>query len=136
MYIKTFIHSSLEENSARQLNLMVQHLFPSYSAISNNSLRNYINQHADLSGYFVYREKLKNIYNVNHAILNFYQIGIENVNHMIFANIVKEICAYIYFTELRVKQQLGYTAKGKVFSEGNVLVINILIIMILILLIE
>jgi len=122
MFIKTFIHGAINEKKAKNLSNMVQTLFGSFTPVSNKSLINYQNKHADLSGYFVYREKLKNIYNINHAVLNFYQIGVENVKNMLFANIVKEICAYIYFTELRVKQQLGYVAKGKVFSEGNIIV--------------
>ena len=94
--------------------------------IKNNNIINYSNHHADLTSYFVYREKLTNSYNINHAIINFYQIGEENLENIILANLVKELCGYIYFTELRIKQQLGYTTKGKVFSEGNVIVIFIL----------
>ena len=65
---------------------------------------------------------LKNTFNINHAIINFYQVGQEDIKNTILANLVKELCGYIYFTELRIKQQLGYTTKGKVFSEGNVIV--------------
>jgi len=88
---------------------------------------NYSNSHADLTPYFVFREKLNNIYNINHAIINFYQIGYESLENIVLANLVRELCGYIYFTELRIKQQLGYTTKGKVFSEGNVIYYLILI---------
>ena len=71
---------------------------------------------------------MRNNYNINHAIINFYQIGDENLENIMLANLVRELCGYIYFTELRIKQQLGYTTKGKVFSEGNVIVILLTLI--------
>jgi len=96
--------------------------------IKSLDIINYSNYHADLSSYYVYREKLRNNYNINHAIINFYQIGDENLENIMLANLVRELCGYIYFTELRIKQQLGYTTKGKVFSEGNVIVILLTLI--------
>ena len=87
--------------------------------LTNN--KEYKNFHADLSGYFIFREKLKETYNINHAILNFYQIGQTSLENIILANVVKSISGNIYFTELRIKEQLGYTTKGKIFSEGNYL---------------
>lgn len=90
--------------------------------LNNKQIINYSNHHADLTKYYVFREKLLNKYNINHAVINFYQIGEENLENMLLTNIVRELCGYIYFTELRIKQQLGYTTKGKVFSEGNIIV--------------
>ena len=57
-------------------------------------------------------------------VLNFYQIGQETIPNIIMANLIRALCGYIYFTELRIKEQLGYTTKGKVFSEGNVIYYN------------
>ena len=84
--------------------------------------KNYTNFHADLSGYYIFREQLSKIYNINHAILNFYQIGNNNMRNLVLAHMLKSLCGNIYFTQLRIKEQLGYTTKGKIFSEGIYLV--------------
>ena len=45
----------------------------------------------------------------------------------ILRNSLKALCGYIYFTQLRIKEQLGYTARAKIFSEGNVIYYMILV---------
>ncbi len=88
---------------------------------------NYTNSHADLSGYYIYRERNNNKYNKDHAIINFYQMGEETISNIIKASIIKEIVGNVYFTELRIKEQLGYSVSGKIFSEAGVLYYMILI---------
>ena len=119
----SFIHGDLNTKDA--INLYKNSMINQFNKVKNTNIRNYINYHADLSGYFMYREKMPNSYNLNHAVLNFYQIGKEDIQNLYMANLVKILCGYIYFTQLRIKEQLGYTAKGKVFSEGNTIVIKI-----------
>ena len=126
VYIKSFAHGPIPQDKALNIikNIQSQFFDKQAKPIKEINVKNYSNHHSELSPYFVYREKLRNIYNINHAIINFYQIGDENLNNILLANIVKELCGYIYFTELRIKQQLGYTTKGNVFSEGNIIVNN------------
>ncbi len=124
--LKIFIHGSITKNNAIILSNNINNLYKNSKPITPKA-ENYFNQHADLSGYFIYREHLKNSYNINHAVLNFYQIGQETIPNIIMANLIRALCGYIYFTELRIKEQLGYTTKGKVFSEGNVIYYMILI---------
>jgi secreted Zn-dependent insulinase-like peptidase len=123
MYIKAFIHGTITPADSIETIESISHLFERHHNIKSidTNLKNYSNLHADLSGYFIFREKLYKSYNINHAVLNFYQIGKENIKNMINANLVKALCGYIYFTQLRIKEQLGYTAKAKIFSEGNVI---------------
>ena len=124
--LKFFIHGSMSKKEAKILSKDITKLYKSSKPISNKA-KNYMNQHADLSGYFIFREHLNKSYNINHAVLNFYQIGQETIPNIIKANLVKALCGYIYFTELRIKEQLGYTAKGKVFSEGNIIYYMIMV---------
>jgi insulysin len=124
--LKIFIHGSMAKKEAKILSSEINYLYKSSKAITPIAEK-YMNEHANLSGYFIFREHLKNSYNINHAVLNFYQIGQETIPNIIKANLVKALCGYIYFTELRIKEQLGYTTKGKVFSEGNIIYYMILI---------
>lgn len=124
--LKIFIHGTMTKKSAKTLSKDITKLFKGSKQISKKA-KKYMNQHADLSGYFIFREHLNKSYNINHAVLNFYQIGQETIPNIIKANLVKALCGYIYFTELRIKEQLGYTAKGKVFSEGNVIYYMIMV---------
>ncbi len=124
--MKIFIHGSMDKNEAFILSKNINDLFKSSKEI-NPIAKKYMNEHADLSGYYIFREQLNQAYNINHAVLNFYQIGQETISNILYANLVKALCGYIYFTELRIKEQLGYTAKGKVFSEGNIIYYMIMV---------
>jgi len=126
VYMKIFIHGTLDLENSTQLSKDVTQLFSESKNLSPDA-KNYMNLHADLNGYFIFREHLNKSYNINHAILNFYQIGQENIANIVCANMVKALSGYIYFTELRIKEQLGYTAKGKIFSEGNVIYYMIMV---------
>jgi insulysin len=119
VYIKAFIHGTLDENKAIGLFKSIKDSVAESQQLNPKAIH-YLNQHADLSGYYIYREQLKDEHNVNHAVLNFYQIGPENIENLFTALLIKSLVGYIYFTELRMKEQLGYAAKGKVFSEGNI----------------
>ena len=124
MYVVSFIHGDLDKKGATDLfKNSITSQFSMFKVLDQSNYRNY---HADLSGSFIFREKMPNSYNINHAILNFYQIGKEDIKSLYMSNLIKTLCGYIYFTQLRIKEQLGYTAKGKVFSEGSVIVISIL----------
>lgn len=122
LYIKAFINGTFDKQKAIEMIKDISNIFNEDNNESiNKKAKNYQNLHSDLTGYYIYREKLNKAYNVNHAVLNFYQIGKENINNIINANLIKYLCGYIYFTQLRIKEQLGYTARAKVFSEGNVI---------------
>lgn len=126
LYLKIFIHGSMDQESSVELSENIIKIFEKSQPLSFKA-NDYMNQHGDLSGYFIFRERLNKSYNINHAVLNFYQIGQETIENIINANIVKALCGYIYFTELRIKEQLGYTAKGKIFSEGNIIYYMIIV---------
>lgn len=119
MYIKSFIHGDTnKEFSKRLFEKSISKNFKEFKPIKQKE-RTYRNQHADLKGYHVFREKLPNKYNINHAILNFYQIGKSNLKNIILSYLVKFLCGNIYFTQLRIKEQLGYVTQGRVFSSGG-----------------
>lgn len=126
IYMKILIHGTLDLEDSTKLSEDVSKMFSKSKSLTPKG-KDYMNQHADLSGYFIFREHLNKSYNINHAILNFYQIGQENIANIVCANMVKALSGYIYFTELRIKEQLGYTAKGKIFSEGNVIYYMIMV---------
>lgn len=126
VYMKIFIHGTLDLEESTKLSEDVTKLFSDSKSLSIKR-KDYMNQHADLSGYSIFREHLNKSYNINHAILNFYQIGQENIENIVCANLIKALSGYIYFTELRIKEQLGYTAKGRIFSEGNVIYYMIMV---------
>jgi secreted Zn-dependent insulinase-like peptidase len=93
--------------------------------LQNSQNSNYLpeinNLHADLSGYNIFRRQLYDNHNHDHAILNFYQIGSANYTNLLYINIIKKVVGYIYFTELRIKEQLGYSCKGGVLNRDNIL---------------
>lgn len=122
--IRSFIHGSVNKVESISIvndlrNILSNQNKDKYN--DNNNIYKYKNNHVDLNGYNIYREILTNEYNVNHAVLNFYQIGQENIENIVKANMVKKLCGYIYFTQLRINEQLGYTAKAKVFSESSII---------------
>jgi secreted Zn-dependent insulinase-like peptidase len=92
-----------------------------FSENSSTFLPEIKNLHADLSGYNIYRRQLYDNHNHDHAILNFYQIGVANYTNQFFINIIKKVVGYIYFTELRIKEQLGYSCKGGILNRDNIL---------------
>jgi insulysin len=121
LYIKAFVHGTATQDQAQAALSSLNQLYSKNNSIAiSQSYIDYNNKHSDLSGYFIFREQMKKEHNVNHAILNFYQIGIESVDNMFSALLIKSLVGYIYFTELRIKEQLGYTTKARVFSENNI----------------
>ena len=123
LYIKSFIHGNCDSEISLELfERTITENFNEYNAI-DQSHHNYKNPQANLNGYHVFREKLPNKYNINHAILNFYQIGKSNLQNIILAHLIRFLCGNIYFTQLRIKEQLGYVTSGKVFSSGGNIVI-------------
>jgi secreted Zn-dependent insulinase-like peptidase len=92
-----------------------------FSENSSTFLPEIKNFHADLTGYNIYRRQLYDNHNHDHAILNFYQIGVANYTNQFFINIIKKVVGYIYFTELRIKEQLGYSCKGGILNRDNIL---------------
>ena len=120
MYIKAFIHGNSNEADAIKLfDKSVMSNFNKFETIEEID-RTYKNTQANLSGYHVFRELLPNSYNINHAILNFYQIGKSSLKNIILAHLIRYLCGNIYFTQLRIKEQLGYVTSGRVFnSKGN-----------------
>ena len=122
-FVKSFVHGDITRGET--INLFKETILKNYNSLKHlemNNYKNYTNFHADLSGYYIFREQLSQIYNINHAILNFYQIGNNNMRNLVLAHMLKSLCGNIYFTQLRIKEQLGYTTKGKIFSEGIYLV--------------
>lgn len=126
LYLKIFIHGTFDLERSKDLTKNILDVFKNSTELSPKG-KDYMNLHSNLSGYHIFREHLQNSYNINHAILNYYQIGEETIENIVNANMVKALCGYIYFTELRIKEQLGYTAKGKIFSEGNVIYYMIMV---------
>lgn len=126
LYLKIFMHGTFDLERSKDLTKEILEVFKNSKQLSPKG-KNYMNLHSNLSGYYIFREHLQNSYNINHAILNYYQIGQETIGNIVYANMVKALCGYIYFTELRIKEQLGYTAKGKIFSEGNVIYYMIMV---------
>jgi insulysin len=120
VYCKAFMHGSLSDTEAKEVFKPIYNLLSVQQDRINKEAISYLNSHADLSGYYIFREQLMDEHNVNHAIVNFYQIGPETIENMFSALLIKSLVGYITFKQLRMKEQLGYAAKGKVFSEGNV----------------
>jgi len=118
IHLTSFVYGDISKRETRLLyKKVIENRFSGLTI-----LRNVINYHADLSGYFIFRERQNKSFNLNHAILNFYQIGKFNIKSLFISNLIKSLVGYIYFTILRIKEQLGYTTKGRVLSRGNVLV--------------
>jgi secreted Zn-dependent insulinase-like peptidase len=123
MYIKSFIHGNASKNEALAIfNESIKENFVNTSPILIKD-RHYKNFQANIKGYYIFREKILNKINVNHAILNFYQLGQKNLRNLILAYLIKFLCGNIYFTQLRIKEQLGYITKGKIVALDDVIVI-------------
>ncbi len=122
LYLRGFIHGTLGVEDSKKLFEHIKNLFLNnvHSVIDEKS-KNYLSIHSSLKGNYIYRRKIKDTQNVVHAVANFYRIGPYNINNLIASNLIKELCGNIYFTELRTKNQLGYTAKGKIIHEGDML---------------
>lgn len=123
LYLISFAYGDITKSETKSLFKKV--VLKRFSGL--NKLKNVKNYHADLNGYYIFREKQDKSFNLNHAILNFYQIGKNSIKSLFISNLIKSLCGYIYFTQLRIKEQLGYTTKGKVFSNENILVNLVLV---------
>ena len=132
--VMTFIHGSLNEQVALKINENIITQFKlgvnaftfneQHKALTNgnssNSNSNKI-KHFNLNNKsYVYKTTLNNTaFNVNNAIANYYEIGDNTSENIIKIQLIKKICGYIYFTELRIKQQLGYITKGGVYLKND-----------------
>ena len=124
MYIKSFINgNATKEDANRIFNQSIRNNFRNYRVLSRR-LKNYKNLQANIKGYYVFREKILNKFNVNHAALNFYQLGQNNLQNVLLAYLIRILCGNIYFTQLRIKEQLGYITKGKIVAVDDLLVNN------------
>ena len=124
MFIKSFIHgNSNKEDALILFKESIIENFHNYSPISRQD-KHYKNFQANIKGYYIFREKILNKINVNHAILNFYQLGEKNLRNIILSYLIKFLCGNIYFTQLRIKEQLGYITKGKIVAIDNLIVNN------------
>jgi insulysin len=121
LYIKSFIHGTVCHDEAIQIFSTLNSLLERNPKAIDQSQIAYTNLHADLSGYYIYREQMTKEYHVNHAVLNFYQVGLESVENMFSALLIKYLVGYIYFTQLRIEEQLGYSTKARVLSDSNVI---------------
>jgi secreted Zn-dependent insulinase-like peptidase len=76
-------------------------------------------------GVFIFRRGLTDNHNHDHAILNIYEIGKSSIENIFNSIIIKSIVGNIYFTELRIKNQLGYSTKGRLVEKNNLLYFSI-----------
>jgi len=124
MCMKSFIHGNASKKEALAIfNESIKENFLNTGPILIKD-KHYKNLQANIKGYYIFREKILNKINVNHAILNFYQLGVKNLRNIILAYLVKFLCGNIYFTQLRIKEQLGYITKGKIVALDDVIVNN------------
>ena len=127
--VTTFVHGSLNEQVAMEINEDIITQFKLNTNALNEQHRTFNNcnsnsskiKHFNLNNKsYVYRTTLNNTaFNVNNAIANYYEIGDNTSENFIKIQLIKKICGYIYFTELRIKQQLGYITKGNVYSKNE-----------------
>lgn len=128
-FIKVLIYGNIDKESAIQL---CNNITTSLATPSNNNAKtpeniDYLNTNIDIKGYNIYREKLRDNHNYDHAIINYYQIGDDTLSNMIMTEMIRTIVGNVYFTELRVKEQLGYSTKGKIINDGSKLYYCILV---------
>ena len=118
----TFIHGAIPKKNAIQINRDILKIFGKDGKYKNidKSIVYPSNKVYDLQGKkYVFRINKKHNYNINNGVMNFYQIGVNNYENFIKTKLIKLICGYIYFKELRIKQQLGYVAKGNIFQANG-----------------
>jgi len=121
-FMRGLIHGTLSKDQATELFSRISDLFLSNlkESLDINMIQ-HKEQHANFNGYFIYREKLTDSKNVIHAVANFYKIGENTLENIIYSHLIKELCGNIFFSELRTKHQLGYIANGKVLTVANML---------------
>lgn len=130
-FLKILIHGNYKRESALNLQKIIEENFFYYPLVNKNdnetdfsnfqNLVNYKTKHCNISGYNIHRVQLKDNHNQEHAILNFYQMGPESIENIYVSNLIKVIVGYVYFTELRIKEQLGYSTNGKIFNQNGVI---------------
>jgi insulysin len=122
-YTKILIYGNYEHADAIVLNEEFKKLFSpkEYKPIIDKTIRNYNNMHANLTGYYIYRHQLSDNHNHDHAVLNIYQIGDYNIANLYRTYLIKMLVGYVYFTELRIKEQLGYSTKGNLVIQDGLI---------------
>lgn len=119
--ITTLIHGAISSDKAYSINEKIGKMFGENIPVNKEKIRGTSKSlKIDFNGKkYTFRINKIHNYNVNNGIMNLYYIGEDNYENFIKTHLVKEVCGYIYFTELRLKQQLGYIAKGNVFQSSD-----------------
>lgn len=123
-----FFHGAIEKTNALEIVEGVKGIIK-YNNFDEkfNYLKTLQNNHFKIKGSYVFRESLTNSFNYDHATVNFYQIGRDSLKNLVNTHLIRLIVGYVYFTELRIKQQLGYSTSGKLFIEGKTLYFTIMV---------
>lgn len=130
-YLKILIHGNINKNNCIDIKNSIikifnhnsSNLFPS----NYNYLIDYTMPISNISGSYVFRNRLKNKNGKDHATLNAYYIGENTPKNLLLSNLILSLVGNIYFTELRIQLQLGYTTKGYIYQESKYLYYIILV---------
>lgn len=121
--ITTLTHGAINSDKAFSINEKIRKIFGGNTTTNKEKISGASKPlKIDFTGKkYIFRINKSHNYNVNNGIMNLYYIGENNYENFIKTHLVKEVCGYISFTELRLKQQLGYIAKGSVFQSNSIL---------------
>ena len=77
------------------------------------------NDFLNFNGNFIFRESVEKATNVNHATANYYYFGSKTEKNQAMLKILRMLFGTLFFSNLRIKKQLGYSTKVNEVELGN-----------------
>lgn len=84
----------------------------------------YETQVRDLKGSYIFRAQNDLPNEVNHVIVNYYQIGPKDTKMSLVSNMIELFWGNLFYEELRTIKQLGYVVNAAKTINENVMVIS------------
>ena len=83
---------------------------------------NYETQVRNINNSFIFRTKNDLASEINHVIINYYQISVRDYKLSLISNIIELFWGNFFYYHLRTKKQLGYIVSSTKFIQENVMV--------------
>jgi len=127
MTMTVFVYGSIDTEEVERMSQDLRSFFPKTRLKDSN----YIEKHSSISMPTMHREinglitlNLKNDAEnqINHAVTNYYQVGVRDYKNLLNLNIIDKCIGNIFYHNLRTVEQLGYIVSSSVNTIDNVMV--------------
>jgi secreted Zn-dependent insulinase-like peptidase len=128
MVMTVLIYGSIESEEVERMTRDLRSYLPKTRLMDSTSLTKYsfqsvVGLHRTLDEMITLQIKNDADKEINHAVTNFYQIGLRDYDKSLYMNIIDKCIGNIFYYNLRTVEQLGYIVNSNINTIDAVLVI-------------